>query len=165
MPLPVAPAPQGLRPHSPLRFPRQPSACYSAAALRATTRLGITPDPTTNLHASSIQPALALPPVWWADAGHPTIYLCPTPTPFSTLSRCSRRMKRQVQASALGAPQHPPASCAPLAPKPTVRSQPRRYLPQLTHGNYIQTSSPFTFSSTSSCSQSLSHKPNTIEFA
>ena len=164
MPLPVAPAPQRLRPHSPLRFPRQPSACYSAAALRATTRLGITPDPTTNLHASSIQPALALPPVWWADAGHPTIYRCPTPTPFSTLSRWSRRMKLQVQASALGAPQHPQASCTLLVRQPTLPSQPRRYPPHLTHGNYIQTSPAFTFSSTSSRSPSLSHNPNAIEF-
>jgi hypothetical protein len=74
-------------------------------------------------------------------------------------------MKLQVHLSALRAPQHPQASCALLAPKQAVRSQPRRHVQHLTHGSYTQTTPTFTLSGTSSCSTSLSHKPNTIEFA
>jgi hypothetical protein len=36
---------------------------------------------------------LALPKVWQADAGHRKAYSCGPPAPFSTVSRCRRRMK------------------------------------------------------------------------
>ena len=74
-------------------------------------------------------------------------------------------MKLQVQTPALGAPQHPQMSCALLAPKQPVHSQTRLKVPFPPHPNYNQASPAFTFSSPNRTSRSLSHKPNTIEFA
>ena len=54
-------------------------------------------------------------------------------------------MKLQVQLSALRAPQHPQASCALLAPKQAVRSQPRRHVLHLTHGSYTHNHSHLHF--------------------
>src|SRR5208283_2163622 len=163
--LPVAPAPQGLRPHPQLRLPRQPPTCHSPAALLATSRCRVaTPDRTTSLPYPGTQPALALSPMWWAHGGYRQTYGSPDPTPFSTLPFRSRRMKLLFQAPALGATHHSQAWCALLAPKTAVPSQPGLKPSLLPHANYNQTIPAFAFSSPSSFLRSLSHNPNPIEF-
>jgi len=74
-------------------------------------------------------------------------------------------MKLQFPTPSLGAPQHPLALCALLAPKQAVRSQPLLKLPLLPYPNYNQTIPASAFSSPSSFSPSPSHNPNTIEYA
>src|SRR5271165_1014456 len=124
-PLPVALAPQRLRPHSPFPLSRQPAAGHSPATLPASPRSGSAANPTTSLHRQGNQTALALSQLWRAHGGHRETYRRPTPTPLATLSRRSRRMKLQLPAPPLGAPNHPQAWCALLAPEPAVPSQPR----------------------------------------
>ena len=75
-----------------------------------------------------------------ADGDHRETYGRPTPTPLTTLSLRSRRMKLQFQAPPLGAPHHPQVLCTLLAPKPAVRSLPQLKTPVLPHANYHPTS-------------------------
>src|ERR1019366_7140697 len=88
-PLPVALASQRLRPHSPLRLPRQPAAGHSPATLPASPCSGSAANPTTSLHRQGNKTALALSQLWRADGGHRETYGRPDPTPFATLSRRS----------------------------------------------------------------------------
>jgi hypothetical protein len=74
-------------------------------------------------------------------------------------------MKLQFQAPSLGAPHHLPALCALLTPKQAARFQPRLKVSPLPHANYNQTNPAFAFFSSSTCFRTLSHNPNTIEFA
>src|SRR5271165_1410110 len=134
-PLPVALAPQRLRPHSPFRLSRQPAAGHSPAALPASPRSGSAANPTTCLHRQGNQTALALSQLWRAHGGHRETYRRPTPTPLATLARRSRRMKQPFPALSLGALHHPEACCALLAPEQAARSQPQpkiQFLPRAT---------------------------------
>src|ERR1700730_661128 len=71
----------------------------------------------------------------------------------------------QFQAPSLGAPHHLPALCALLTHKQAARFQPRLKVSPLPHANYNQTNPAFAFFSSSTCFRTLSHNPNTIEFA
>src|ERR1700730_8143625 len=59
----------------------------------------------------------------------------------------------------------PAALCALLTPKQAARFQPRLKVSPLPHPNYNQTNPAFAFFSSSTCFRTLSHNPNTIEFA
>ena len=74
-------------------------------------------------------------------------------------------MKLQLPVPALGAPQHSQALCALLAPKPTIYFQPRLKVLLPPHPSYIPISLAVALSDSSSCPQSLSDNPNTIESA
>src|ERR1019366_8348275 len=122
-------------------------------------------DRTRSLPGPGTQRTLALSQVWRPHGGHRETYRGPTPTPFSTLSRRSRRMKPQFQLPPLvhlttsrrGAPFLPPNQAG--------RPQPRLKLSPQPHANYHQTNPDCALvRSTPSC-RSLSHIPNTIEFA
>src|ERR1019366_5919245 len=68
------------------------------AALLATPRRSTAiADRTRSLPGPGTQRTLALSQVWRPHDGHRETYRGPTPTPFSTLSRRSRRMKPQFQ--------------------------------------------------------------------
>ena len=71
----------------------------------------------------------------------------------------------KLQAASLGAPHHRPAWCAQLAPNPALRFQPRLKIQFRPLANSSQTHPAFAFSSYTTFSPSLSHKPNTIEYA
>ena len=79
----LALAPQGLRPHPPLRLPRQPKArCSPATVLRRSPR--DSPEKRIgNLNRYSA-PAVALSQVRWTDGRCRTIHSPTTPTPFPT---------------------------------------------------------------------------------
>jgi hypothetical protein len=74
-------------------------------------------------------------------------------------------MKLPLQAPSLGVPYHRPVWCAPLAPKPAVRFQPRLKISLLPQANYNRTHPAFVFTNSSTCPRHLSPKPNTIEYA
>jgi hypothetical protein len=74
-------------------------------------------------------------------------------------------MKLQLPVPALAAPQHSQALRALLAPKKAVSFQPRLKVLLLPHLNYNPISLAVALSDSSSCSQSLSDNPNTIESA
>ena len=74
-------------------------------------------------------------------------------------------MKLQLPVPALGAPQHSQALRALLAPKQAVDFQPRLKVLLLPHLNYNPITPALALSHSSSCSQSLSDNPNTIESA
>src|SRR6516162_1458253 len=125
-----------LRPHSPLWFPCQPPARHPPAALLSTTRSTTAiAHRTRSLSYPGTELTLALSQMRRPHGGHRETHRCPDPTPFSTLSRPSRRMKQPFPARSLGAPHHPQAWCALLAPKPAVRSQPRPKIPFPPHAN------------------------------
>jgi hypothetical protein len=74
-------------------------------------------------------------------------------------------MKLQFQAPALGTPHHLPPWCALLATTQPVRFQSRLQLLLLPHANYNRTNPACALISSITHSRSLSHNPNTIEFA
>src|SRR5271165_3208968 len=162
-PLPVALAPQRLRPHSPFPLSRQPAAGHSPATLPASPRSGSAANPTTSLHRQGNQTALALSQLWRAHGGHRETYRRPTPTPLATLSLRSRSMKQPFPALSLGAPHHPQACRALLAPKPAVRSQPRPKIPFPPYANSHPTNPRLALAGSTSCSPSFSPNPRTIE--
>jgi hypothetical protein len=102
---------------------------------------------------------------WRPHGGHRETYRCPAPTPLSTLSRRSPCMKPQFQTPSLGAPRQLPPWRALLAPQPSARFQPRLKASPLLHANYSQTNPAITLFTFSTCSRSLSHNRNSIEFA
>ena len=101
--------------------------------------------------------------LWRAHGGHREAYGGSDPAPFATLSLRSRRMKQPFPALSLGAPHHPQACCALLAPKPAVRSQPRPKIPFPPHANSHPTNPRLALAGSSTCSPSFSPNPNTIE--
>ena len=108
---------------------------------------------------------LALSQVWRKDGDHRATYRGPTPTPLSTLSRRSSRMKLQLQPSSLGASRHLPVWCALLTPNHLSLSNLGsncRSSPMPTTKKTILRS---LFSCSSTCSRSFSHHSNTIQFA
>src|ERR1700724_1403493 len=100
--------------------------------------------------------------MWRPHGSHRETYGCPDPTPFSTLSRRSRRMIRQFPPPCLGASPRLPPWCALLAPKPATRFQPRLKLSPRPHANYNQTNPASPLLSSTTSSRILSHHPNTI---
>jgi hypothetical protein len=74
-------------------------------------------------------------------------------------------MKLQLPVPALAAPQHSQPLCALLAPTQTVYFQACLKVLLLSHPNYNPISLAVALSYSSSCSQSLSDNPNTIESA
>jgi hypothetical protein len=113
----AASASQRLRPHSPLWLPRQPAARHFPAALLSTTRSSTAiADRTRSLPCPGTELILALSQMWRPHGGHRETYGCPDPTPFSTLSRRSRRMIRPFPSPSPGASDHLPPWCALLAP-------------------------------------------------
>src|SRR6266699_2531065 len=91
-------------------------------------------------------------------------YRCPDPTPFSTLSRRSRRLIRQFRSPSPDAPHHLPPWCALLAPKqPFPLLSPLKVL-LLPPANYNQTNPTFAFPRRSNGSRSSSSNPNPIQF-
>jgi hypothetical protein len=125
--LPVAP-PQGLRPHPPLRLPRQPLALHAAAAVLRSTQHRSIAERATNFHRQGIATSLALPQVWWADGGHRTTYGGSTPTPFSADLAHDCGLKRLTHNSKIphGSPRSAPVR---LAPNPTPTSRPLSHRP------------------------------------
>src|ERR1019366_1106901 len=159
-------AAQRLCPHPPFRFPRQPPAYRSPAALLSTARHGSAiADRTRSIRCQEPEPSLALSQVWRREDGHRTTYRGPTPTPLSTLSRRSSRMKLPFQPPALGGPRHLLVWYALLAPKQPVPLQPRLELSLQPHTNYNRTNPACAMVSSATYSRSLSHNPHTIEFA
>jgi hypothetical protein len=74
-------------------------------------------------------------------------------------------MIRPFRSPLPGASHHLPPSCALLAPKPAPHFKPRlQLLPQL-HANYHHTNPLFPILNSSPSSRTLSHHPNTIQFA
>jgi hypothetical protein len=108
---------------------------------------------------------LALSQMWRPHGGHRETYGCPDPTPFSTLSRRSRRRIRQFRSPSPGASHHLPPWCDLLAPNPATRFQPRLKLSPRPRANYNQTNPACPLASSTTSSRSLSHHPTTIEFA
>jgi hypothetical protein len=74
-------------------------------------------------------------------------------------------MKQPFQAPSLGVPHHRSAWCAQLARKPAVGFQLRLKISLLPQANYNRTHPAFVFTNSSTCSRSVSPKPNTIEYA
>ena len=74
-------------------------------------------------------------------------------------------MKLQFRSSSLGASHHLPPQCALLAPKPASHFQPRLKLSSRPHTNYNQTNLACPLASSTTFSPTLSHHPNTIQFA
>src|ERR1700676_1296349 len=94
MPILVARASEGLRPHSELRLPRQPAARHSLAALLSIARRHTaTPNRTRSIRCQGIEPTLALSSMWWADGGHRENARRPDPAPFSPGPGPGCRMK------------------------------------------------------------------------
>jgi len=160
--LPVASASQRLRPHSPLWLP----ARHFPDALLSTTQ-STTPiaDRTRSFPCPATQPTLALSQMWRPHGGHRETYGCPDPTPFSALSRRSRRMIRPFRSPLPGASHHLPPSCALLAPKSAPRFKPHPELSPQPHANYRHTNPLLPVVNYSPSSRSLSQQPNTIQFA
>ena len=100
-----------------------------------------------------------------AHGGHRETYGCPDPTPFSALSRRSRRMIRPFRSPLPGASHHLPPSCALLAPKSAPRFKPHPELSPQPHANYRHTNPLLPVVNYSPSSRSLSQQPNTIQFA
>ena len=103
--------------------------------------------------------------MWRPHGSHRETYGCPDPTPFSTLSRWSRRMIRKFRSPSLGAAHHLPPWCALLAPKPATRFQPRLKLSTRPHANYHHTNPACPLLRSTISSRSLCHHSNTIQFA
>ena len=82
--LPTSPAPQGLRPHPPLRLPRQPKARCSAAAVLRRSPSTSTASRTGTLDRINHPAFMALSQVRWTHGRCGTIHRGATPTPFST---------------------------------------------------------------------------------
>jgi hypothetical protein len=161
-----ASASQRLRPHSPLWFPCQPPARHPPAALLSTTRSSKTiADRTRSRSCPGTEPALALSQMRRPHGGRRETYRCPDPTPFSALSRRSRRMIRPFRSPLSGASDHLPPGCALLAPKPATRFQPRLKRSPHPHTNYHPTNPACALLNSTPSSRSLSHQPNTIQFA
>ena len=98
------------------------------SALLSTTRSSTAiADRTKHFPCSGTEPelTLALSQVWRKDGGHRETYRCPDPTPFSALSRRSRRMIRPFRPPLPGASHHLPPWSALLAPKPAPHFKPR----------------------------------------
>src|SRR5882762_5722187 len=110
-------------------------------------------------------PTLALFQMWRPHGGHRETYGCPDPTPFSAHSRRSRRMIRPFRSPLPGASHHLPPSCALLAPKPAPHFKPHLEFSPQPHANYHHTNPPLPVVNFSPSSPSLSHHPNTIQFA
>jgi hypothetical protein len=79
----------------------------NATALLSTTRssTAIADHPRSFPRPAAVT-TLALSQIWLPYDGHRGSYGCPDPTPFSTLSRRSRRMIQKFQSPSLGAAQH-----------------------------------------------------------
>ena len=120
---------------------------------------------TRSLPCPASEPTFALSQMWRPHGGHRETYGCPNPTPFSTLPRRSLRMIRKFRSPLLGASHHPPAGCALLAPKPAPHFQPYLKLSPQPHAPYHQTNPLCPVVNSSPSSRSLSHHPNTIQFA
>jgi hypothetical protein len=164
-PLPVTPASQRLRAHSPLRIPRQPRRatllplCRQALAVLQPQTQPEAPPSQGN------QTALALSQMWRADGGHRETYSRPTPTPLATLSRRSRRMKLLFQV-----PHSVPLTTrrqrAPYLPSnkpsvPNLESQSRSYHTQTTNKPVL----PSHFPTPVAIPDASLSTPRTIEFA
>ena len=94
MPILVARASEGLRPHPQFRFPGQSPARHSLAALLSIARRHTAAANTTrSIRYQPIQSPLAVSQVWWADGGHRENDRWPNPTPFSAGPGPSCRMK------------------------------------------------------------------------
>src|SRR5215469_3939223 len=91
-PLSVAFTPGRFRAHPKLRIPGQSQTCHNLAALLSVARLYATTPSRRN--PCQFERCLALPQLWWADAGHRKAYCCGDPAPFSAVLGCRRRMKR-----------------------------------------------------------------------
>jgi hypothetical protein len=85
--------------------------------------------------------------------------------PFSPLSHRSRRMIRKFRSPLLGASHHPPAWCPLFALNQALPLQPRLKLSPQPHAPYHQTNPLCPVVNSSPSSRSLSHYPNTIQFA
>jgi hypothetical protein len=117
------------------------------------------------LSCPGTEPTLALSQMWRPHGGHRETYRCPDPTPFSPLSHRSRRMIRKFRSPLLGASHHPPAWCALFALNPALPLQPQLKLLPQPHAPYHQTNPLCPVVNSSPSSRSLSHYPNTIQFA
>src|SRR6516162_3851453 len=84
--------------------------------------------PRNRAHFGSVPNAAA---AWWSSRDSPLPRSNSVLHPLSP----SRPMKQPFPARSLGAPHHPQAWCALLAPKPAVRSQPRPKIPFPPHAN------------------------------
>ena len=82
--LPTSPAPQGLRPHPPLRLPRQPKPRYSLAAVLRCSPRSSTTSRIGTLDRTNHPAPMALSQVRWTDGRCRTIHGSTTPTSFST---------------------------------------------------------------------------------
>ena len=85
--------PGRFRAYPKLRIPGQSQTCHNLAALLSVARLYVTTQSRGN--PCQFERCLALPKVWWANAGHRKAYHCGDPAPFSAVRGCRRRMKRR----------------------------------------------------------------------
>ena len=160
--------PQGFVRISPLWLPRQPAPRHFRTALLSTTR-GSTAiaDRTKDLPCPGTdpEPILALSQVWRKDGDHRATYRRPAPTPLSTLSRRSSRMKLQLQPPSLGASRHLPVGYPLLAPNHLSLSN----LGSNCHSSPMpatkKTILRSLFSCSCTCSRRFSHHSSTIQFA
>ena len=80
----IFPIYQGLRPHPPLRLPRQPKARRPAATVLRRSPRHSTEKPIGNIDRSYSPPTVVLSQVRRTDGRRRTIHSRTTPTPFST---------------------------------------------------------------------------------
>lgn len=113
MPFPAAPAPQRLRSHPQLRFPRQPAALHSAAALPASTRRATaTTNRTSSLRCQATQSSLDLSQLRRVHDRCREMDCCPDPTPFPTVPAQGCRMKPLAPSRKACVLDHAQPSCA-----------------------------------------------------
>ena len=104
---------------------------------------------------------LWLCPKCGGNGDHRATYRGPAPTPLSTLSRRSSRMKLQLQPPSLGASRHLPVWCALLTPNHLSLSN----LGSNCHSSPMPTTRKTILRSLFSCSSTCPRSSTTIQFA